>query len=148
MTPAARLPSLVDPNQTLEEAQSLLSFLHESISASEKKYRASDADVRGDSNRNPAHNVAGESDPCSAEAGEGEEQDLSEEELARLLEELEVADIVAQGVEGRLDGLLDSLEGMLGGLEEGQANGTETPEVTQGDKEQSNAARSPTGDKI
>ncbi|KDQ18156.1 hypothetical protein BOTBODRAFT_185527 [Botryobasidium botryosum FD-172 SS1] len=130
MPHAAHPPSCVDPNQTLEEAQSLLSFLHESISASEKKYSTPIADAG--SNPDPA----GDSDPLVEAAGEGglDESELSDEGLAKLLEELEAAEIVAQGVEGRLDGLLDSLEGMLNGLEGSQVDAVGAPPAKESPK--------------
>ncbi|KAG8706566.1 hypothetical protein FRC08_000974 [Ceratobasidium sp. 394] len=55
---------------------------------------------------------------------EGEE--LSEHDLAQLLQELDAAEIVADGVESKLDELLKNLGGMLDGL---QGVGEQTSEA-------------------
>ncbi|CAE6395323.1 unnamed protein product [Rhizoctonia solani] len=54
-------------------------------------------------------------------AREGEE--MSERDLTNLLKQLEAAEGVADDVEGKLDGLLKNLGGMIEGLEAGKGDG-------------------------
>ncbi|KAG8763326.1 hypothetical protein FRC11_004758 [Ceratobasidium sp. 423] len=60
----------------------------------------------------------------SALAHEGEE--MSEQDLAKVLKQLEAAEGVADDVEGKLDELLKNLGGMLEGLEGGKGGGQGT----------------------
>jgi len=59
---------------------------------------------------------------------ESAEQDPNGENVAALVQQLDKAAGVAQGVEGRLDKLIENLEKILGDLEEGDAE-EETKEV-------------------
>ncbi|CAE6531068.1 unnamed protein product [Rhizoctonia solani] len=53
--------------------------------------------------------------------------ELSEQDLAKVLEQLKAAEVVADDVEGKLDELLKNLGGMLEGLEadKGEGQGTD-----------------------